>query len=224
MPKPFGNAGGGTQPLAGVERVQRPMTQARYAAAMGLLQSAMASAPASNSPALAFLTPIIGAMTGNALDRRRSETAGQEQRAAYTGLTGRDVTPEMERAMGVLSDPAAPDYLKEIARTMLKGDVPIDSPSQSRTAATPRPRLYGDVVTIDGVPGKYDGTGVWHPLIGPDGHPVQEQPPAGAAAPPAAPALPKAPAQPAMPRDPGGPVGPQASKEEDDLINKYLGL
>ena len=155
------------------------------------------------------------------------------------GLLGDNLDPRAQQALEVLNNPNAPDYLKSIASTMLKGAVPIDSAPQrggraakprsgAAPGASPRPRLYGDIVEVDGVPGKYDGAGKWWPLLGPDGNPAPAKAPPGAApgapaSPAASPAAPRAlPPDPVLPADPVMPADPRTSSlTDDELLNRY---
>jgi hypothetical protein len=153
MAKAFGGMGGGmaglaTRPmprpvgLGGVQTEQAPrrgmmgqMTPERYDMAMQMLQAAMSGAAGSGSPALAFLTPIIGAMTGAKLADKRDAAVSAEQDAMATGLLGENISPQMRQAMDVLNNPDSPAYLKQIAGSMLKGGVPIGGGAQPRRSS-----------------------------------------------------------------------------------------
>jgi hypothetical protein len=102
------------------------MTPERYDMAMQMLQSAMSGAAGSNSPALAFLTPIIGGLTGAKLQDKRDAAMSEQQRAMTEGLLGGNLSPQAQQALEVLNNPNAPDYLKSIAATMFKQNaVPV---------------------------------------------------------------------------------------------------
>jgi hypothetical protein len=155
MPKAFGGMRGNAAPipatngtpggirprprpegLGGVEVEQQPGflarqfgaqgSDARYEMAMQMLQAAMAGAQGSNSPALAFLAPIIGATTGAKLEQQRSQYLGGQAEQMTTGLLGGPLNPQAQQALEVLNNPNAPDYLKQIASTMFKQNaVPV---------------------------------------------------------------------------------------------------
>jgi len=255
MPKAFGGAAarpamtangspGGIRPmprpegLGGVELSQGTakrgglmgqMTPERYDMAMQMLQSAMSGAAGSNNPALAFLAPIIGGITGSKLQDKRDAAVSEQQRAMTEGLMGGPLNPQAQQAMEVLNNPDAPAYLKTIAAAMFKQNaVPVGQMAQ------PARRAGGSGSRSGGGGGKPAGGGRPQKLTyisrDPDGVvrgynaatgkrevvPNADTAPAPASASPAARSLPPLPADPVLPRDP-------ATGGDDDLINKYLG-
>lgn len=224
MPRPAGLGG------VEVEKAPRqgwmgPMTSDRYDMAMNLLGSAMSGASGSPSPALQFLAPILGAMTGTKLADKRDDAVRSEQAAMAQGLLGDTISPQVQQAMDVLNNPDAPDYLKSIALSMVKGGgVPFGrgsgssersggrSRSKSRGGGGTRPtRLTYISRDPDGVVRGYNSaTGKREPVPNSD----ETSPTADAGS--------DLPSLPALPPDPIIP-GDRFGATDDELINKYLG-
>lgn len=203
----------------------------RYEMAMELLKSAMSGAAGSNSPALAFLTPIIGSAVGARVSKLRDDAMQSEATSMTEGLLGGPLNPQAQQAMAVLNNPDAPDYLKTIAAAMFKQNaVPVGQMAApprraggggSRSGGGGKPAGGGRPTRFTYQQREADGrwTG-FNPATGKREYmPSPEDPnatPTPAAASPAAPSLPPLPADPVLPRDP-------ATGGDDDLINKYLG-
>ena len=148
MPRPAGLGLGGVEASNGGARqgFMGQMTPERYDMAMQMLQSAMSGAAGSNNPALAFLAPIVGGITGAKLQDKRDAVVGAEQKAMTEALLGRQISPQAQEAMDVLNNPNAPDYLKDIALSMVKGGgVPFGrgSGSSERSGGRSRSKSRG---------------------------------------------------------------------------------
>lgn len=206
----------------------------RYEMAMEMLKAAMTGAAGSNSPALAFLTPLLGSAIGAKATDMRDKYVGDQQRQMTEGLLGGPLNPQAQQAMEVLNNPDAPDYLRQIAATMFKQNaVPVGgvAPSSRRSSGGGggrgsgggRPSGGGSKPTRltyimrdpDGIIRGYNpATGKREVVQNADAPPVAA--PAAAAA-GAAPVTPLA--QPALPADPK----PMPSDPTDDaaLLQKY---
>lgn len=228
MPRPAGLGGveveAAPKPAGGflAQQFGPQGSDARYEMAMQMLQSAMSGAAGSNSPALAFLAPIIGSVTSAKLAGQREQYVGSEAQKMTEGLLGGQLNPQAQQALDVLNNPNAPDYLKQIASTMFKQNaVPFGqtAPSGKRSSggsrrssgggASSRPQKLTYISRDpDGVVRGYNAaTGKREVVENADAAP--------AAAQPVAPALPPPPTDPVLPRDP-------VLSADDDLINKYL--
>jgi len=107
----------------------------RYDATMQLLAQAMSGAQGANSPILSFLAPIASAVIGGRAEKMRSDTQAQAATDMASGLLGDGAqTPQVQQALSVLQNPDAPDYLKSIATTMLKGSSPIGGGGRRRSS------------------------------------------------------------------------------------------
>lgn len=152
-------------------------SEARYDMAMQLLAAAMGSAQGANSPLLSFIAPIATSVIGARATKVRDDARASEVSAMTESILGPNgLNTEAQQALAIMNNPDAPDYLKSLAKSRFDAATkPAASASprkRSGEGGTPgktRPRLYGPVVVKDGVDGKYDGTGVWWPLVGPDG-------------------------------------------------------
>lgn len=225
MPRPGGLAG------MEVEQAPRqgffgPMTDERYEMGMQFLQNAMSAAQGSQSPAISFLTPFLSAVVGGRMNAKRDQAQATDQMKMTEGLLGQPMNEQARKALEVLNNPNAPDYLKDIARTMFKDSMaPLDTPkprsggggrarSSGGGGARP-PRLTYISRDPDGVIRGYNAATGKRERV-----PNADEPAASPAAPtptnPAPPPLPPLPPDPMLPSDPGG-------SEDDDLINKYLG-
>ena len=198
-------------------------SEGRYEAAMQLLQAAMSGAAGSNSPALAFLTPLIGSAIGARATKLNEDYTASEASSMTEGLLGGPLSAEAQQAMDVLNNPNAPDYLKQIASSMFKDSVKFGGvaprPSgrsgsggkpRASGGGSPRPQKLTYIMRdLDGITRGYNAaTGKREVIQNADA----PEPLAAAAAPPAAAPMP---ADPTLPQDPMG---------DTDLINKYLGL
>lgn len=190
-------------------------SDARYEMAMTLLKSAMSSAAGSNSPVLAFLTPILGAAMGTKLEKQRGDYLAQEQNSMAEAMLGGPLNPQAQQAMSVLDNPDAPAYLKDIARTMLKNSTvpvgqmakPARRSSGGGAPRSPRPaRLTYIKTDPDGITRGYNADTGKREVV----------PNADAAPPPPIPAQTALalPPDPILPQDPAFPT-------DDDLLNKY---
>jgi hypothetical protein len=154
-------------------------SEARYDMAMQLLASAMSSAQGSNSPLLSFLAPIATSVIGARAEKVRDDARASEVSAMTESILGPNgLNTEARKALEIMNNPDAPDYLKSMARSRFDAATkPASAPARRRSggggASTARPRLYGEIVEKNGIPGKYDGTGKWWPLVGPDDQPEQ---------------------------------------------------
>lgn len=231
-PRPMARPGSGMG-LGGVEvQSSRPQggflaqrlgpqgSDARYEMAMQLLQSAMSSAAGSNSPAMAFLTPILGSVIGARVEKLRGEYLDETQGGMAEAMLGRPLSVEAQQALDVMNDPNAPDYLKDIARTMFKDSaVPVGQMAKparrsSGGGAAKRPaRLTYITKDADGV---YRG---YNPATGKrEVVPNADAAPSGGStfAPDAPlPSTPPLPPDPVLPRDP-------SLSPDDELLRKYL--
>lgn len=196
----------------------------RYDMATQLIGQAMAGAQSSGNPLAAFLAPIAGSVIGARATKQREEAKAAEAASMTEALLGpAGMSPDARRALEVLQNENAPDYLQALAQKQFAAAMAPATggggggrrrSSGGGGGSKPRPRLYGETVTINGVPGKYDGTGQWWPLVGPDGSSPTDS---GA---PAAPVAPPPPADPAIPSDPSGYT---LSPEDELLLKKYGG-
>ena len=186
-------------------------SQARYDMAMELLSQAMSSAQGSSSPLLSFLAPMATAAIGARATKLHDDNRAGEVTAMTESVLGTNgLNPAAKAALDVLNNPDAPDYLKSIAKSRFDAATKPASAGRARSGGgrpssggTRRPRLYGAVVEFNGVKGKYDGTGKWWPLVGPDGQTEAATDPAAAAAAPA---------------DPGAPASAELTDEELDAL------
>lgn len=170
--------------------------------ALEMLKAAMASAPGSNSPILQFLTPIAGSMVGARAEKLRGDARAAEVSAMTESVLGPNgMSPAAKRALDVMNNENAPDYLRAIAKKQFEtAMVPIDSAPTRRssgggggtgtgTGVGPggKPtRVYGAPFEINGIMYQRDGYGNAVPMRGPDGQPVPGKG-GGAAVPPGAP-------------------------------------
>lgn len=195
----------------------------RYEMAMELVKAAMSGAAGSNSPALAFLAPIIGSAVGAKASKLRDDAVASEQDAMTEALLGGNLNPQAQQALEVLNNPNAPDYLKQIAATMFKKNaVPVGQ------MAAPARRSSGGSRRSSGGGGGAKPTRLTYISRDPDGvvrgynaatgkrEPIGNSDAAPAAAQPAAASLPAPPADPVLPRDP--------STMNDDEFLKNLGV
>lgn len=110
-------------------------TTPRYEATMQLLAQAMSGAQGSNNPVLALLAPIASAAIGSRAEKLHSDNQAKVATEMAGGLLGaRAQTPQVQQALSVLQNPDAPDYLKSIATTMLKGSSPIGGGGRRRSS------------------------------------------------------------------------------------------
>lgn len=110
-------------------------SQPRYDMAMQFLAQAMSGAQGSGSPILSFLAPIASAAIGSRAEKLHSDNQAKVATEMAGGLLGaRAQTPQVQQALSVLQNPDAPDYLKSIATTMLKGSSPIGGGTRRRSS------------------------------------------------------------------------------------------
>lgn len=187
-------------------------SETRYKMAMDMLQSAMSGAQSSGSPALAFLAPLMGAVVGAKATSLRDQYVQDEQATMTDALFGGPLNAQAQQALSVLSNPNAPDYLKQIAATMFKKNaVPVGqmaapakqssgrkSSSRGGSGSTRPQKLTYIMRDPDGVIRGYNAaTGKREVVQNADAAPTAT--PASA---PVAPSLPAPPADPTIPRDP----------------------
>lgn len=163
-------------------------SETRADMAMEFLKAAMAAAPGSGSPALQFLTPLLGGMIGARTEKLREDRKAAEVSAMTDSILGPNgMSPAAKRALDVMNNENAPDYLRAIAKKQFDaamsqtgGAAPRRSsgggsgggaaPSGGKPAA--RPRVYGAPFEINGQLYQRDGFGNAVPMVGPDGQPV----------------------------------------------------
>jgi hypothetical protein len=193
-------------------------SDASYEMTTGLLQAALSGAQESDSPLLAFLTPIAATMIGRRAEKNRSDFLKSENDSAVAALLGSSATnPKVNQALTVLNSETAPDYLKTIANTMLKDALkqvgfgartPGTRARQGSKAGDAAPsqgdgRLVGEV-WIDGVLHGRDRSGTLRPYRTEDGNLATKGPGT----------RPAAPATPSLPADP---LGLNGAPENDPL-------
>jgi hypothetical protein len=213
MPRPadLGGAMSG-QPAAqsnGIFGSQPSM--AGYENALEMLKSAMQGAAASNSPALAFLTPIIGSMTGAKINDKMTALQKQQGDQMTQGLLGGGLSDRAQSALDVLQNPDAPAYLKSIASSMFNNETKqtVDgapkarrSSGRSSSSGSSRPaRLTYIARDPDGITRGYNAATGKREVV----------PNADAPAPAA---LPVPPDTPSMPADP-------STLTDDELLGRY---
>jgi hypothetical protein len=144
MPAPQ-PASAGTGFFAGLD------AKTRYDMVQQLLGSAMSAAQGSNSPILAALAPLAGAVIGGRAGAKFN-TARDAENAATADRLG--VPEGLDPLMDVLNDPDAPDYLKDIASARIKAAM---APPKARggrgsggSGAPGMPRLYNPYTGPDG--------------------------------------------------------------------------
>lgn len=156
-------------------------SEARYDMVMQLLSSAMSSAQGSNSPLLAFLAPLATSAIGARATKIHDDARASEVSQMTEGFLGPNgMNTEAQRALEVLNNPNAPDYLKSIAKTRFDAAMkPASAPHRSggRAAST-----GGGTARSGRLMGEYDIGGILHgrtadgrmvPYMGPDGQPVR---------------------------------------------------
>lgn len=167
--------------------------------ALQFLKAAMSSAPDSGSGALQFLAPILSGVIG----ARATKLNDDKKAAEVTGMTEsllgpNGMTPQAKRALEIMNNENAPDYLRALAKKQFESaTVPIDSaPARRRsgggsgggTGAAPATgggsstRVYGAPFDINGVLHQRDAYGNAVPMKGPDGKPVPAPGKGGASA------------------------------------------
>lgn len=217
-----GTGSGAGRPMGGMFG---PMTQERYDTVMNMLAAAMVGAQQSNSPAAAFLAPIVGSMVGMGAGKQRDAFAAQQSAEGAQALLGRPLTAAEQQAMTIASDPNAPDYLQTIARNMLPkapatmgGGGATPRRSSSGSSAAPGPAAYTYQYTDkNGVRMGYNKrTGQVEPV------PVSGAQPSGPTA--GQPVVPAPPPDPVLPRDPGsapGGTGDLSDLTDEELLSRY---
>lgn len=207
-----------------------PGSQQRYDMTMQMVQNAMAQSQGTNSPLLAFLAPIASAAIGARATKKYEDARAAEATSQTEALLGPVASsPKTKAALDVLNDPDAPDYLKSIAATMVKGAVPKASTGSgggSRRRSTPsaaKTRIYGEY-EVDGMLYGRDAYGKMVPYTDANGNPIAAKGKKAAAPTPAAQPLPP---DPVLPSDPAAPASlPTPGSNgltDDELLLKYLG-
>ncbi|WP_333816892.1 hypothetical protein, partial [Tabrizicola sp.] len=169
-----------------------PGSQQRYDMTMQMVQNAMAQSQGANSPLLAFLAPMAGAAIGARATKQYEDARAAEATSQTEALLGPIASsPKTRAALDVLNDPDAPDYLKSIAATMVKGAAPKASSGRSRgsrrsTPAAAKTRIYGEY-EVDGLLYGRDAYGQLVPLRDANGNPIPAKGKKAAAPAPAAP-------------------------------------
>jgi hypothetical protein len=211
MAKMGSGIAGGTAPRAGgalggiFGDQQDP---ARFEASLAMLQNAMSGAQGSNSAALSFLAPILGAMIGPKIEAKRDAAKARQAATLTETLLGPGgLSPSAQRALDVMNNPNTPDYLQSIAATMFKSGVQSPVSSRTRTSgpssggasagsSAKGERLYGEYDLGGNLAGR-DRYGNIVLYKGPDGSPI----PYGKAPAGKQPSL----AEPNLPMDPPAP-------------------
>lgn len=187
MPRPAAGVAaaagaGGNRPLS--DYLGPRGSDLRTDMALEMLKAAMASAQGTNSPVLQFLTPVIGSMMGARAERLRSDARAAEVSAMTESVLGPNgMSPAAKRALDVMNNENAPDYLRAIAKKQFDAAmVPIDSAPVRRGGSggaappadkpAPRPRVYGSPFELNGILHQRDAYGNAVPMLGPDGQPV----------------------------------------------------
>ena len=216
MPNPVLNPGVQPQPKPtdGGGFLGPKGSKERYDMAMEFLKMAMSAAPNSNSPVLQALAPIAGALVGGRMEKVRSDAKAAEITDMTEALLGpAGLNPAARKAMGIMNNEDAPDYLKAIAKKQFEaalapaapaGGRPRSSRGKGRSSGgsgTSRQRLYG-TYEIDGILHGRTADGRMVPYTDPNGNPVTSKGSIGA---PPGPPNPPLPTDPVMPKDPGTP-------------------
>lgn len=229
-PNPMAGILGGGAPRQQAGGLFGPMTPDRYEMIMDLLAASMSGAAQSNSPAAAFLAPIVGSVVGMGAEKKRDAYTAQLGNQGVQTLLGRSLTPAEQQAVQIVGDPNTPDYLKAIARTMLPkagassggstGGGSARRRSSGVTGAARPAKLTYISRDPDGVVRGYNAaTGKREVVPNADSPAVSGQP--------VVPGLPPNPPDPVLPRDPGtGPAGVLDSPDlsglsDEDLISRY---
>lgn len=206
-----------------------PGSQQRYDMTMQMVQNAMAQAQGTTSPLLAFLAPMASAAIGARATKQYEDARAAEATSQTEALLGPVASsPKTRAALDVLNDPDAPDYLKSIAATMVKGAVPKAPSGRSRgsrrsTPAAAKTRIYGEY-EVDGMLYGRDAYGKMVPYTDANGNPIPAKGKKAAAPAPAAPPLPQDPVLPSDPAAPASlPTPGSSGLTDDELLLKYLG-
>lgn len=206
-----------------------PGSQQRYDMTMQMVQNAMAQAQGTNSPLLAFLAPMAGAAIGARATKQYEDARAAEATSQTEALLGPVASsPKTRAALDVLNDPDAPDYLKSIAATMVKGAAPKASSGRGNrarrsTPAAAKTRIYGEY-EVDGLLYGRDAYGKMVPYKDANGNPIPAKGKKAAAPAPAAPPLPQDPVLPSDPAAPASlPTPGSSGLTDDELLLKYLG-
>lgn len=177
-----------------------PGSDMRSDMALEMLKAAMASAPQSGSPALQFLAPLVGGLSSARIEQRRADARAAEVSAMTDSVLGpQGLSPAAKRALDIMNNENAPDYLKKLAEKQFEretagvgaaaprrgggggggGKPSAGESTGTGTPATPT-RVYGAPFEINGFLYQRDGYGNAVPMKGPDG---QNVPAKGGAAP-----------------------------------------
>jgi len=133
MPAPSGGPSSmpPLRPGAGGQGVQqgirdffnKPMTPQRQDMIMQLVGAGMQSAGGAGSPLLSFLAPLAGGAIGAGTAKRAEKYAGAQSASAmddFTASLGKHGNnPRVQSLIGVLQNPASPDFMKTTAQAEL---------------------------------------------------------------------------------------------------------
>ncbi|WP_395542718.1 hypothetical protein [Neotabrizicola sp. sgz301269] len=156
--------GPGAQPVRPMPNTNPGLTQPRYDLAMDFLSKAMASAPQTNSPLAALLTPIASAAIGKSAEKRREETRQREAASINDALFG---TTAPKGTSGPRSATASAAASPSLGPVDPKSPAGIADDAMRALGKTPMRPFRDAIASIESAgSGDYSAIGPNHPTLG----------------------------------------------------------